>query len=121
MYLWAAVSWGQWAVYPTPGSLLKYQLLPFQAAVDAALPSLCVPAHLPKRPKGRTIIIGAGLPAEISFSEGHGCLGRVVFDSLGIDVDLENGGACVRLPALEPGTYGFRCGMDMVHGTLIAE
>ena len=68
-----------------------------------------------------TIIIGAGVPAEISFSEGHGCLGRVVFDSLGIDVDLENGGACVRLPALEPGTYGFRCGMDMVHGTLIAE
>ena len=32
----------------------------FQAAVDAALPSLCVPAHLPPRPKGRTVIIGAG-------------------------------------------------------------
>ena len=32
----------------------------FQAAVDAAAPSLCVPAHLPKRPKGRTIVIGAG-------------------------------------------------------------
>jgi glycerate 2-kinase len=32
----------------------------FQAAVDAALPSLCVPAHLPQRPKGRTVIIGAG-------------------------------------------------------------
>jgi glycerate 2-kinase len=32
----------------------------FKAAVDAALPSLCVPAHLPPRPKGRTIIIGAG-------------------------------------------------------------
>src|SRR6516225_3600205 len=32
----------------------------FQAAVDAALPSLCLPAHLPPRPKGRTIVIGAG-------------------------------------------------------------
>jgi glycerate 2-kinase len=32
----------------------------FRAAVEAALPSLCVPAHLPARPKGRTIIIGAG-------------------------------------------------------------
>ena len=32
----------------------------FQAAVDAAAPSLCVPPHLPKRPKGRTIVIGAG-------------------------------------------------------------
>lgn len=27
--------WGQWAVYPTPGSFFKYQLPPFQAAVDA--------------------------------------------------------------------------------------
>ena len=32
----------------------------FQAAVDAALPSICVPRHLPPRPKGRTVIIGAG-------------------------------------------------------------
>ncbi|MGH6793409.1 MAG: glycerate kinase type-2 family protein [Methyloceanibacter sp.] len=32
----------------------------FQAAVEAALPALCVPAHLPPRPKGRTVIIGAG-------------------------------------------------------------
>ena len=32
----------------------------FDAAVKAALPSICVPAHLPKRPKGRTVIIGAG-------------------------------------------------------------
>jgi hydroxypyruvate reductase len=41
----------------TPAELLKAM---FQAAVDAALPSLCVPAHLPARPKGRTIVIGAG-------------------------------------------------------------
>ena len=40
-----------------PVELLKSM---FQAAVDAALPSICVPAHLPPRPKGRTIIIGAG-------------------------------------------------------------
>ncbi len=32
----------------------------FKAGVDAALPSICVPAHLPPRPKGRTVIIGAG-------------------------------------------------------------
>ena len=41
----------------TPETLLKAM---FKAGVDAALPSLCVPAHLPPRPKGRTIIIGAG-------------------------------------------------------------
>ncbi|MBI5232615.1 MAG: cupredoxin domain-containing protein [Coriobacteriales bacterium] len=67
------------------------------------------------------IIISAGVPAELTFSEGHGCLGRVVFDDLGIDVSLESGGAVVRIPGLEPGVYGFRCGMNMVHGTLIVE
>jgi glycerate 2-kinase len=41
----------------TPPDLLKAM---FQAAVEAALPALCVPSHLPPRPKGRTVIIGAG-------------------------------------------------------------
>jgi beta-glucosidase len=33
-------NWGQWAVYPTPGSLFKYHLPPFQAAVDAGTSSI---------------------------------------------------------------------------------
>lgn len=41
----------------SPDELLKAM---FQAGVDAALPSLCVPPHLPDRPAGRTVIIGAG-------------------------------------------------------------
>ena len=41
----------------SPDELLKAM---FKAGVDAALPSLCVPPHLPSRPKGRTVIIGAG-------------------------------------------------------------
>lgn len=32
----------------------------FQAAVRAAQPEHCIPAFLPQRPKGRTIVIGAG-------------------------------------------------------------
>jgi len=32
----------------------------FDAAVAAALPERCVPAHLPAPPKGRTIVVGAG-------------------------------------------------------------
>ena len=35
----------------------------FHAAVNAAAPSLCVPAHLPPPPKGRTIVVGAGKAA----------------------------------------------------------
>ncbi len=32
----------------------------FDAAVAAAQPALCLPPHLPRPPKGRTIVIGAG-------------------------------------------------------------
>jgi len=35
----------------------------FQAAVNAAAPALCVPRHLPPRPKGRTIVVGGGKAA----------------------------------------------------------
>jgi len=32
----------------------------FEAAVDAASPTTRVPSHLPPRPKGRVIVVGAG-------------------------------------------------------------
>ena len=32
----------------------------FEAAVAAAQPALCLPPHLPAKPKGRTVVIGAG-------------------------------------------------------------
>jgi len=32
----------------------------FDAAVEAAQPSRCVPPHLPRRPRRRFIVIGAG-------------------------------------------------------------
>lgn len=35
----------------------------FDAAIDSALPSRCVPPHLPTLPRGRTIVIGAGKAA----------------------------------------------------------
>ncbi|WP_448949962.1 glycerate kinase type-2 family protein [Labrys neptuniae] len=35
----------------------------FEAAVAAATPSACMPAFLPKPPKGRTIVVGAGKAA----------------------------------------------------------
>lgn len=40
-----------------PETLLKAM---FQAAVDAADPMICVPAHLPKAPGRRTVLVGAG-------------------------------------------------------------
>lgn len=32
----------------------------FEAAVAAAQPSVCLPPHLPPKPKGRTVVVGAG-------------------------------------------------------------
>ena len=40
-----------------PRALLRRM---FDAAVGAAQPALCVPAHLPEPPKGRLVVIGAG-------------------------------------------------------------
>lgn len=67
------------------------------------------------------IVVAARVPLEIAFSEGHGCLASVVFEGLGIEADLTNGGAVVQIPALEPGVYPFSCGMHMVHGSITAE
>jgi hypothetical protein len=70
------------------------------------------PAHM---------VVAAGIPLEITFSEGSGCLATVVFEGLGIEADLTHGGALVAIPALEPGIYQFSCGMHMVHGSITAE
>ncbi len=35
----------------------------FEAAIQAAAPSLCVPPHLPAPPPGRTVVVGAGKAA----------------------------------------------------------
>ncbi|UCH73916.1 MAG: glycerate kinase [Rhodospirillales bacterium] len=40
-----------------PGELLQRM---FAAAVAAAAPDACMPPHMPARPKGRTVVIGAG-------------------------------------------------------------
>jgi|GEM_PF-1189581 hypothetical protein len=63
----------------------------------------------------------AGKPVEITFGQGTGCLGEVVFPKLNVRQSLEGGPATVKLPALEPGTYAFACGMDMQHGTLVVQ
>jgi len=63
----------------------------------------------------------AGMPIEITFSEGDGCMAEVVFPGFDIFEDLTRGGAVITLPVLEPGEYSFSCGMQMVFGTLVVE
>lgn len=63
----------------------------------------------------------AGIPLELTFGEGSGCMAQVAFPEFDIVKDLTRGGAAVELPALEPGEYGFSCGMSMVFGSLVVE
>jgi beta-glucosidase len=44
-------TWGQWAVYPTSGSFFKYQLPPFQAAVDAGTSAIMSYYNVPSNAK----------------------------------------------------------------------
>jgi len=68
-----------------------------------------------------TIIdVAAGVPVEITFGQGSGCLAEVRFPDFDISEDLTQGGTVVKLPALDPGEYGFNCGMEMVFGTVVA-
>lgn len=63
----------------------------------------------------------AGVPAEITFSSAQGCTGVVQSQDLGFQEDLTTGPKTVKLTALKPGTYGFACGMNMVHGQIVVE
>jgi hypothetical protein len=65
------------------------------------------------------IFLKAGVPAELTFSGGSGCTIRVQSQALGFAEDLSSGPATVKLQGLQPGTYPFACGMNMVHGKVI--
>jgi len=63
----------------------------------------------------------AGVPAEITFGQSTGCTGVVQSKDLGFQEDLSAGPKTVKLAALQPGTYTFSCGMEMVYGKIVVE
>ncbi len=63
----------------------------------------------------------AGIPIEITFSEGYGCMAQVMSRDFGFFEDLTTGSKTITLPALEAGEYSFSCGMEMVFGTIVVE
>ncbi len=60
----------------------------------------------------------AGEPVEITFGQGQGCVGTLVFPQFDINADMTKGPQTFNLGALEPGQYQWSCGMNMQHGTL---
>lgn len=73
----------------------------FRAAVDAASPARCVPPHLPERPGGRVIVIGAGkAAAEMARAvenQWHDAVSGVVVTRYG------HGSACQHIQVIEAG------------------
>ncbi len=67
------------------------------------------------------ISLKAGVPAEITFGQSSGCTAIVQSKDLGFQEDLSAGPKTVKLGALEPGTYAFSCGMEMVFGKIVVE
>jgi plastocyanin len=68
-----------------------------------------------------TIQLKAGVPAEITFSQGSGCTGIVQSQQLGFSEDISAGPKTVKLGALQPGTYRFACSMNMVVGSIVVK
>src|SRR5215470_18091319 len=65
-----------------------------------------------------------GVPAELTFDrqESGDCTSRVVFPDLQVSAALPAyQRTTVRLDPAEAGTFGFACGMNMIHGTLIVD
>lgn len=67
------------------------------------------------------IKLKAGVPAEINFSSAQGCTGIVQSTDLNFQEDLTTGPKTVKLQGLQPGTYGFACGMNMVQGQIVVQ
>jgi P-type Cu+ transporter len=70
------------------------------------------------------IHVRQGVPLEIEFDrqESGECTNRVVFADLGVNAGLPGyAKTTVRLRPDRAGTFGFACGMNMVHGTLIVD
>jgi beta-glucosidase len=76
-------AWGQWAVYPTPGSFFKYQLPPFQAAVDAGTSSIMSFYNVPSNAKSGHQFPSAWWPGDRQqFEEVAGAYNPAILDQL---------------------------------------
>src|SRR6516162_2220389 len=70
------------------------------------------------------IRVRQGVPVELTFDrqESGDCTSRVVFPDFRVSQVLPAGQrTTVRLDPGEAGEFGFACGMNMIHGTLLVE
>jgi plastocyanin len=68
-----------------------------------------------------TVELKAGVPAEITFTQGSGCLAQVQSQDFGFYEDLTAGSKTVKIDNPQAGTYSFSCGMGMVYGSIVVK
>jgi plastocyanin len=68
-----------------------------------------------------TVNVQAGRRISLTVARGVGCSAGFAIPKLGISADNSRGPATIGLPALQPGTYRFTCGMGMLTGYLVAK
>ena len=104
-------------IAPSPADARTFLLDLFQTAIAAADPAKGVAAHLPPRPKGRTVVVGAGKAAAVMAAavEAHwdGPLSGLVICPYGHAVPTE------RVKVVEaghpvPGVAGFRAATELL-------
>jgi plastocyanin domain-containing protein len=66
-----------------------------------------------------TVPAEAGRPIELTVDQGFGCAAGFFLPELDVFADNTAGPATVELEPLEPGTYSFTCGMQMLRGSLV--
>lgn len=72
------------------------------------------------KPNRIELIEGEHVALRFIRKESSGCSREVVFPALGIRKELPEGTPVViQLPALKPGEYEFKCGMDMLRGKIV--
>lgn len=91
------------------------------------------PAPKPAAPKPQYLAIDIGVsgyepsvveassasPITLTVAKGEGCAAGFLMPSLGISKDNSGGPITFSLGRLDPGTYKFTCGMEMVEGKLV--
>jgi plastocyanin domain-containing protein len=61
----------------------------------------------------------AGRPIELTIDQGFGCAAGFLLPELDTFAESTTGPATVQLEPLEPGTYTFTYGMQMLRGSLV--
>src|SRR5215472_15885965 len=92
------------------------------AELSGGVQRAAVTVHGGYRPE--VLRVRQGVPVELVFDrqESGDCTSRVVFPDFQVSAALPaNQRTTVRLDPAEAGEFGFACGMNMIHGTLVVE